>query len=226
MIGSIQTDLSPAAKAAFEAAKAAFEGIEKLDTEDQFAVIQKLLADLSATANRVPPTKGKKMDSTLSVGVAASNRVENATHGFSIVHEADGSNAVKFIRTLEDGTIATYLLSAGAKGVGLDDLAQYGEEKLKGAELKPHSELVKFVEQYLNPAIEGLPERGGVLQTNDEALKLAHSLLQLGVRTANSNAYVVFDTENSGRVHVFRWSGYDFQRLCAFFGASSPESNN
>ncbi len=212
------------------------EGIENLSTVDKFAVFQTFLADLAAAANRVSPTTGDKMSSALSVEVAASNRVENATHGFSIVHDADGYNAVKFSKAREDGTIETYLLPAGVKGVSLYDLAQYGKEKLKGAELKPHSELVKFVEQDLNPAIKGLPEIDGVLQTKDKALKLAHSLLQLGVRTANSNAYIAFDTENKssgravsgGRVDAFGryWDDRAGRSICAFFGASSPESNN
>ena len=218
------------------AAEAAWEGIENLSVQDQAAIGHRLFAKLAAKANSVSPTTGDKMDSALSAGVAASNTVENATHGFSIVQDAAGNNAVKFSEAREDGTIATYWFSEGARGVSRDDLAQYGKEKLNGAELKPHSELKKMVEQDLNPAVKGLPEINGVLQTNDEALKLAHSLLQLGVRTANSNAYIAFDTENKssgravsgGRVNdsPTRWNGYHDRYLCAFFGASSPESNN
>jgi hypothetical protein len=218
------------------AAEAAWEGIENLSVQDQAAIGQRLFAKLAAKANSVSPTTGDKMNSALSAGVAASNTVENATHGFSIVQDADGNDAVKFSKAREDGTIATYLLPAGAKGVSGDDLAQYGKEKLKGAELKPHSELVKFVEQDLNPAIKGLLEIDGVLQTKDKALKLAYSLLRLGVRTANSNAYIAFDTENKssgravsgGRVDgcVVHWFDVGRRLYCAFFGASSPESNN
>jgi hypothetical protein len=229
MIESSRTDLSPAAEAAWE-------GIEKLSVQDQAAIGQRLFAKLAAAANSVSPTTGEKMDSALSVEVAASNTVENATHGFSIVQDAAGNNAVKFSTAREDGTIATYWFSEGARGVSRDDLAQYGKEKLNGAELEPHSELKKMVEQDLNPAVKGLLEINGVLQTNDEALKLAHSLLQLGVRTANSTAYIVFDTENKSsgravsgwavRAYDDRWGGLDDRRYCGFFGASSPESNN
>jgi hypothetical protein len=229
MIGSSRADLSPAAKAALEE-------IEKLSTDDKFAVVQQLLADLAAAAKRVSPPTGEKMHSSLSVEVAASNTVENATHGFSIVKDAAGNNAVKFSTAQEDGTIVTYWFSEGARGVPRDDLAQYGKDKLNGAELKPHSELKKMVEQDLTLAVKGLLEKNGVLQTNDEALKLAHSLLQLGVRTADSNAYIAFDTENksSGRAvsgvrvfdHGYLWSVNVDRNACAFFGASSPESNN
>jgi hypothetical protein len=229
MIESSRADLSPAAKAALEET-------EKLSTVDKFAVVLQLIADLAAAANRVSPPTGEKMDSGLSVEVAASNTVENATHGFSIVQDAAGNNAVKFSTAREDGTIATYWLPVGARGVSRDDLVQYGKENLNGAELKPHSELEEFVKQYVNPAVEGLLEIDGVLQTNDEALKLAHSLLQLGVRTANSNAYIAFDTENKssgravsgGRVRDLALSRRDSDRrsICAFFGASFPESNN
>jgi hypothetical protein len=67
------------------AAEAAWEGIEKLSVQDQAAISKRLFAKLAAAANSVSPTTGEKMDSALSVEVAASNTVENATHGFSIV---------------------------------------------------------------------------------------------------------------------------------------------
>jgi hypothetical protein len=216
------------------AAEAAWEGIENLSVQDQAAIGQRLFAKLAAKANSVSLTIGDKMNSALSAGVAASNTVENATHGFSIVQDADGNNAVKFSKAREDGKIVTYWLCEGARGVSRDDLAQYGIDKLQGATLKTHDELRKFVEQDLNPAIKGLREIDGVLQTKDEALKLAHSLLQLGVRTANSNAYIAFDTENKsygravsgGRVFGRYWRDFAYRYGCAFFGASSPESNN
>jgi hypothetical protein len=225
---SIERELSPAAQRVLE-------GIAELSVQDQFAIVKCLVDNLAAAASRVSPTTGQKMNSALSAEVAASNPVKSATHGFSIVQDADGNNAVKFSQARGDGKIVTYWLSEGARGVSRADLPQYGENKLKGAVLKPHSELEMMVEQYWNPAVQGLVEIEGALQTEDEALKLAYRLLRLGARTADSNACIAFDTGNTssgrarpgGRVaYGYFWNVYESRRRCAFFGASSPESNN
>ena len=215
------------------AAEAAWEGIENLSVQDQDAIGQRLFAKLAAKANSVSPTTGDKMNSALSAGVAASNTVENATHGFSIVTAADGQRAVQFIKTRDDGTTVTFQLCEGARGTPYSALAQYGNEKLKGATLKTHSEFKEMVDE-LFKAVKGLMVANGELQTGDEALKLAFKIVQEGVRREDGSSWVEFHTEDKdggravsdrrvlGYAYVLR--AYDYRYRCAFFGVSSPES--
>jgi hypothetical protein len=169
----------------------------------------------------------------------AASTIKTATHGFSIVTAADGERAVQFIKTLDDGTTVTFQLCEGARGTSRSDtsrsdLAQYGNEKLKGATLRTHSEFVEMVDE-LFKAVKGLMVENSELQTEDKALKLAFKIVQEGVRREGGGSWVVFDTVDkdggravSGRqvsVLVFRRVN-DHRNCCAFFRVSSPESKN
>jgi hypothetical protein len=169
---------------------------------------------------------------TLATAPEAASTIETATHGFSIVTAADGQRAVQFIKTRDDGTTVTFQLCEGARGTPYSALAQYGNEKLKGATLKTHSEFKEMVDE-LFKAVKGLMVADGELQTGDEALKLAFKIVQEGVRREDGGSWVEFHTEDkdggravSGhRVDVSgRWRAHDGRSYCAFFGASSPES--
>jgi hypothetical protein len=170
---------------------------------------------------------------TLATAPEAASTIETATHGFSIVTAADGQRAVQFIKTRDDGTTVTFQLCEGARGTPYSALAQYGNEKLKGATLKTHSEFKEMVDE-LFKAVKGLMVANGELQTGDEALKLAFKIVQEGVRREDGGSWVEFHTEDkdggravSGRrVYGYDDDWFDFyiRYRCAFFGVSSPES--
>jgi hypothetical protein len=169
----------------------------------------------------------------LATAPEAASTIKTATHGFSIVTAADGERAVQFIKTLDDGTTVTFQLCEGARGVLYENLAQYGNEKLKGATLKTHSEFQEMVDE-LFKAVKGLMVANEKLQTEDEALRLAFKIVQEGVRREGGGLWAVFDTEDKdgGRAVSGRrvdddarnWDGYVYRGSCAFFGVSSPES--
>ena len=169
----------------------------------------------------------------LATAPEAASTIKTATHGFSIVTAADGERAVQFIKTLDDGTTVTFQLCEGARGVLYENLAQYGNEKLKGATLKTHSEFQEMVDE-LFKAVEGQMVADGELQTEDEALKLAFQIVGEGVRTEYRWLFVKFLTEDKdgGRAVFGRrvsvdgrdWHADGGRLYCAFFGVSSPES--
>jgi hypothetical protein len=161
--------------------------------------------------------------------------IKTATHGFSIVTAADRKRAVQFTKTRDDGTTVTFQLCEGARGTRYSDLAQYVNQKLKGATLKTHYEFEEMVDE-LFEAVKGLMVADGELQTEDEALKLAFKIVQEGVRREGGGSWVEFNTEDkvggravSGRRvdgggDDYLWSASAFRSSCAFFGVSSPES--
>ncbi len=189
-----------------------------------------MLADLAATANRVSLKTGEKMDSALSVEVAASNSVSTAKHGFKLVTLADGKSGIEATITRPDGTQVTIQLCEGARGEPCVYLEQYGKNKLKGATLISHEDFVAVVDSLLK-AIKGFRVPGGVLQTEDQALKKAYQIVTEGVRRDGGFSWAVFGFDDKGGVSGRRvydddnfWFVDDFHNLCAAFVSPPAES--
>jgi hypothetical protein len=172
------------------------------------------------------------MDNALSDGVAAPNTVKDP-HGFSIVKGANGQDAVQFNK---GGGL--FWISQGYVRDWSKKLEPGGDEELNRIQLRSHAEFRSIMEDHLIPAVTGLIEINGVLKTDDAALKLAYSLVNLGggsVSTYETNAFVKFTKKwtESGLVvsggFVCGWSqDYSFTTRGnhQFYGPSTPESNN
>jgi hypothetical protein len=221
----MQKDLSPAGRSAWAM-------VTELSITEKARILQALAVELANAVKSASTTTGANLEGALSTELESATSIKTASHGFSIVKAADGTQAVQFNKTLDDGTTVTFQLCEGARGTWSSKLAMYGRDKLNGAELKSHSDFSEMVDALLQE-VKGLKVENGELQTDDKALKLAYQRVQEPVRRARGVSFATFETEETvdGRAVSGRrvvgddriWGGSVYRLDCAFFGVSSPE---
>jgi hypothetical protein len=155
--------------------------------------------------------------------------VKTATHGFKQVTAPDGIAAIEVKITRPTGEEVTCLLSEGAKGILYSKLADYGKNQLTGASLLTQDDFEAVVTSLFN-AIKGLKVVNKVLQTRDEALKQAYTIVTEGVRRDLGFSWAKFDLDSEGGVsghyvdaYALSWYVNLYRFACAAFVSPPAE---